>query len=57
MTYPENEDLSKAIDYTEKAIHYLNQEIKHQDDQKRCYELTLAKNNLEMSLRIMLFGL
>jgi hypothetical protein len=57
VTYPENEDLRKVMDHITKAIIYINQAINNQEDLTRIYELQLTRKNLEMSQKIILFGL
>ena len=54
---PENQDLIKVIDHITQAIYFLNQASGEFENSVRGYDLELARNNLEMSLRIILYGI
>jgi hypothetical protein len=54
---PENQDLIKVIDHITQAIYFLNQASIGFENSVRSYDLELARNNLEMSLRIILYGI
>jgi hypothetical protein len=54
---PENQDLIKVIDHITQAIYFLNQASREFENSVRSYDLELARNNLEMSLRIILYGI
>jgi len=54
---PENQDLIKVINHITQAIYFLNQASGEFENSVRGYDLELARNNLEMSLRIILYGI